>query len=180
MIMWGDRRGTFFAREPPRRRSDPSAARTVRSARALNHRFALNPAPNIHSPTHAHTCSTARFARQAVDNAFVDATTSEPARAFSAATAVGAGVSRCGGGPVSRHRASRNRPEYHRYFGCKHHVAWCRFVVCSFPMTRLNVQSPSRGPKPSYECLIPTPHLPISAAIERAIGTSEVPSVLRL
>ena len=175
----GDWDGTFLAREPLRRRSDPSVTYMVRLGRALNHRLAPDPAPNIHSPTHAHSCANACFARQTVNNVFVDATTSEPARAFTTATAVGAGMSLCGGGPVSRLRASRHRPKHVSCFACKHHVVWCRCVVCSFPMTRFNVQSPSIGPKPSYECLIPTPHLPNISANEIAISASEARFVLR-
>ena len=57
MIVAGNRRGRFFADDPPWRRPDPSAACIVRSGRASSHRLAPYFAPNIHSLTHAHMSS---------------------------------------------------------------------------------------------------------------------------
>ena len=53
MIVAGNRRGRFFADDPPRRRPYPSAARRMRSGRASSHRLALYSALMIHPSAHA-------------------------------------------------------------------------------------------------------------------------------
>ena len=59
---------------------------------ALDYHLAPVPAPNIYSPTHAHMRSVACFARQAVNNEYVDATTSEPSRASRGVSTGGKGT----------------------------------------------------------------------------------------